>query len=116
MHVSSQHKNDKQSISGFGLQLENDERDHYCALSTKFLVYWLLQLENDERDHKVGVEEEELGKTQKWLLSNSTPCVVLEQLEEGPIDDNYFFPENILSADLMDLFLLHTKPQLKERD
>ena len=42
MHVSSQHKKDKQSISGFGLQLENDERDH-----------------------KVGVEEEELGKTQK---------------------------------------------------
>ena len=43
-------------------------------------------------------------------------CVLLEQLEEGPIDDNYFFPENILSADLMDLFLLQTKPQLKERD
>ena len=41
-HASSQYKNDKQSISGFGLQLENDERDH-----------------------KVGVEEEELGKTQK---------------------------------------------------
>ena len=41
-HASSQYKNNKQSISGFGLQLENDERDH-----------------------KVGVEEEELGKTQK---------------------------------------------------
>ena len=27
-HASSQYKNDKQSISGFGLQLENDERDH----------------------------------------------------------------------------------------
>ena len=27
-HVSSQYKNDRQSISGFGLQLENDERDH----------------------------------------------------------------------------------------
>ena len=35
-HASSQYKNDKQSISGFGLQLENDERDHYCVLSTKF--------------------------------------------------------------------------------
>ena len=27
-HASSQYKNDRQSISGFGLQLENDERDH----------------------------------------------------------------------------------------
>ena len=43
-------------------------------------------------------------------------CVLLEQLEEGPIDDHYFFPENMLSADLVDLFLLQTKPQLKERD